>query len=77
MDNQLIIELVKVLSGSPSAFLSIILAAILLKRYVINGSFKRFLDIKEQEIKILSCLEGSLLRIISEQEKLLEVVEKK
>jgi len=77
VDNQLFLEIVKILSGSPSAFMSIILAAILLKRYVINGSLKRFLDLKEQEIKSLSCLEVSVLRVISEQEKLLEAIEKK
>lgn len=78
-ENQLLVKLIDVLSGSPSTWSSIILAGVVLKKYVINGSIKAFLLLKEQEVnstttevKSLAAIEASLERIIQGQHKLYE-----
>lgn len=73
-DNDLIIEIAKLLSGSPSVWVSILLAGVVLKKYVINGSIKTFLEMKEREVKSLAALEASLSKVIEEQQKLYEKV---
>ena len=73
-ENDLILEIAKLLSGSPSVWVSILLAGVVLKKYVINGSVKTFLDLKEREIKSLASLEVSLSKVIDEQQKLYEKV---
>ena len=54
--------------------LSVFAAAILLKRYVINGSVNRFFDYKRQEIDSLSELRKGLVAIIEQQEKLYSIL---
>ena len=73
-DNHLIIEIAKLLSGSPSVWVSILMAGVVFKKYVINGSVKTFLDMKEREVKSLAALEVSLSKVIEEQQKLYEKV---
>lgn len=73
-ENELLLEIAKLLSGSPSVWVSIVLAGVVLKKYVINGSIKMFLDLKQQEVKSLSALETSLEKVIDEQRKLYETV---
>ena len=77
-ENDLILEIAKLLSGSPSVWVSIVLAGVVLKKYVINGSIKHFLALKEQEVKSLASLEASLeaslSKVIDEQQKLYEKV---
>ena len=73
-ENEVLLELVKMLSGSPSIWVSIMLAGVVLKKYVINGSIKAFLLLKEQEVKSLNALESGLKEIIQEQQKLYEKV---
>ena len=73
-ENELLLEIAKLLSGSPSVWVSIVLAGVVLKKYVINGSIKMFLDLKQQEVKSLSALETSLEKVIDEQRKLYEKV---
>lgn len=50
--------------------LSVVASAILLKKYVINGSISRFFEMKKQEIDALLSLREGLLNVISHQEKL-------
>ena len=57
--------------------LSVLAAAILLKRYVINGSFNRFFDYKRQEIESLNEIRKGLVSVISRQEKLNEELSKR
>lgn len=71
-DNDLLLEIARLLSGSPSVWVSIVLAGVVLKKYVINGSIKSFLDLKQQEVKSLTSLETGLEKIIQEQQKLYE-----
>lgn len=73
-ENEVLLEIVKMLSGSPSIWVSIVLAGVVLKKYVINGSIKSFLLLKEQEVKSLNALESGLEKIIQEQQKLYEQV---
>ena len=73
-ENQLILEIAKLLSGSPSVWVSILLAGVVLKRYVINGSIKSFFDLKEREINSLVSLEKKLENVIEEQRKLYEKI---
>lgn len=73
-ENALILEIAKLLSGSPSVWVSILLAGVVLKKYVINGSIKTFLTLKEQEVKSLNSLETGLGKIIAEQQRLNEKV---
>ena len=73
-ENDLLLEIAKLLSGSPSVWVSIVLAGVVLKKYVINGSIKSFLDLKQQEVKSLTSLETGLEKIIQEQQKLYEKV---
>lgn len=73
-DNDLLLEIARLLSGSPSVWVSIVLAGVVLKKYVINGSIKSFLDLKQQEVKSLTSLETGLEKIIQEQQKLYEKV---
>ena len=73
-ENDLLLEIAKLLSGSPSVWVSILLAGVVLKKYVINGSIKSFLDLKQQEVKSLTSLETGLEKIIEEQQKLYEKV---
>ena len=73
-ENDLLLEIAKLLSGSPSVWVSIMLAGVVLKKYVINGSVKTFLDMKEREVKSLGSLEKSLEKVIEEQQKLYEIV---
>ena len=73
-ENDLILEIAKLLSGSPSVWVSILLAGVVLKKYVINGSIKNFLSLKEQEVKSLQALESNLEKVIEEQRKLYEKV---
>lgn len=73
-ENELLLEIAKLLSGSPSVWVSIVLAGVVLKKYVINGSIKSFLDLKQQEVKSLTSLETGLEKIIQEQQKLYEKV---
>ena len=73
-ENELLLEIAKLLSGSPSVWVSIVLAGVVLKKYVINGSIKMFLDLKQQEVKSLASLESGLEKIIEEQRKLYEKV---
>lgn len=73
-ENDLILEIAKLLSGSPSVWVSIVLAGVVLKKYVINGSIKTFLDLKDKEVKSLANLEQSLSKVIDEQQKLYEKV---
>lgn len=76
-ENDFFIKLVEVLSGSPSLFASIAFGALLLKKYIINGSIKAFLDIKRQELLSLSSMEKSLVSISERQEKLFLELSKK
>lgn len=71
-ENDLFLEIAKLLSGSPSVWVSILLAGVVLKKYVINGSIKHFLSLKEQEVKSLAALEGNLEKVVEEQRKLYE-----
>lgn len=71
-ENEVLLEIAKLLSGSPSVWVSIVLAGVVLKKYVINGSIKHYLMLKEQEVKSLSALEGNLEKVIEEQRKLYE-----
>ena len=73
-ENELLLEIAKLLSGSPSVWVSIMLAGVVLKKYVINGSVKTFLDMKEREVKSLGSLEKSLEKVVDEQRKLYEKV---
>ena len=73
-DNQFFLEMVKLLSGSPSIWVSILLAGVVLKKYVINGSLRMFLDLKNKEVTSLAMLEQSLEKVIEEQQKLYEKV---
>ena len=73
-ENQLILEIAKLLSGSPSVWVSILLAGVVLKRYVINGSIKSLFDLKEREINSLVSLEKKLENVIEEQRKLYEKI---
>jgi len=73
-ENELLLEIVKLLSGSPSIWVSIVLAGVVLKKYVINGSIKSFLDLKEREVKSLTALESGIEKIIEEQRRLYEKV---
>lgn len=73
-ENDLILEIAKLLSGSPSVWASILLAGVVLKKYVINGSIKHFLALKEQEVKSLAALESNLNKVIQEQQRLYEIV---
>lgn len=73
-ENDLLLEIAKLLSGSPSVWVSIMLAGVVLKKYVLNGSVKTFLDMKEREVKSLGALEKSLEKVIEEQQKLYEKV---
>lgn len=57
--------------------LSIAAAAVLLKKYVINGSVNRFFDMKQKEIEALEALRGGLLSVIEHQEKLNEYLERR
>lgn len=73
-ESDLILEVAKVLSGSPSTWLSILLAGVVLKKYVINGTIQKFLVLKEREVSSLAALESSLARVIEEQERLYNAV---
>jgi hypothetical protein len=73
-ENDLILEIAKLLSGSPSVWVSILLAGVVLKKYVINGSIKTFLDLKDREVKSLNALEANLEKVIAEQQKLYEKI---
>ena len=73
-ENDLILEIAKLLSGSTSVWVSIVLAGVVLKKYVINGSIRHFLELKEQEVKLLVALESNLNRVIQEQQRLYEKV---
>lgn len=73
-ENEVLTELLRLLSGSPSTWVSILLAAVLLKKYVINGTIIKFLDLKEKEVKSLSMLESGLSAVLLEQQKLNELV---
>lgn len=73
-ENELMLEIAKLLSGSPSVWVSIMLAGVVLKKYVINGSIRNFLTLKEQEVKSLGSLGKSLEKVIEEQQKLYEKV---
>ena len=57
--------------------LSVFAAAILLKKYVVNGSVNRFFDYKRQEIEALNELRMGLLSVIAQQEKLNEELSKR
>lgn len=61
---------VEILNGSPSLFALIAFGALLLKKYVINGSIKAYLDIKRQELASLSTIEKSLVGIVDRQEEM-------
>lgn len=76
-EGEFFIKLTEILSGSPSLFASITFGALLLKKYVINGSIKEFLDIKRQELLSLGAVEKSLVDIIDRQEKLYSELSKK
>lgn len=76
-ENDFLLKLVDILSDSPSLFASIAFGALLLKKYVINGSIKAFLDIKRQELLSLASVERSLVCIIDRQEKLYSELSKK
>ena len=73
-ENELVLEIAKLLSGSPSVWVSILLAGVVLKKYVINGSIRTFLELKDKEVKSLASLETSLEKVIEEQQKLYEKV---
>ena len=73
-ENDLLLEIAKLLSGSPSVWVSIVLAGVVLKKYVINGSIKTFLELKDREVKSLNALEVNLEKVIAEQQKLYEKV---
>ena len=73
-ENDLILEIAKLLSGSPSVWVSIVLAGVVLKKYVINGSIKTFLELKDREVKSLNALEANLEKVIAEQQKLYEKI---
>lgn len=72
MDDRLILEIVKMLSGSPSVWSSILLAAFLLKKYVINGSISRALLLKEREIAALTSLDDKLTSLDDKLGKVLQ-----
>ena len=57
--------------------LSVFAAAILLKKYVINGSISRFFDYKRQEIDSLNELRKGLMSVIAQQERLNEELSKR
>lgn len=56
---------------------SVVAAAVLLKKYVINGTVNRFFEMKQKEIEALEALRGGLLSVIEHQEKLNENLEKR
>lgn len=76
-ESDFFLKLTEILSGSPSLFASIAFGALLLKKYVINGSIKAYLDIKRQELLSLASVERSLVSIIDRQEKLYSELSKK
>lgn len=76
-ESDFFLKLVEILSGSPSLFASIAFGALLLKKYVINGSIKAFLDIKHQELLSLASVERSLVSIVDRLEKLYSEFSKK
>ena len=53
---------------------SVLAAAILLKKYVINGSFNRFCSLKEKEVQELSTLRENLLKVVENQELMNEML---
>ena len=57
--------------------LSVFAAAILLKKYIINGSVNRFFDYKLQEIELLNELRNGLVSVIAQQERLNEEFSKR
>lgn len=57
--------------------LSVLAAAILLKRYIINGSINRFFEYKLQEIEVLNELRKVLVSVVAQQEKLHEELSKR
>ena len=73
-EKTLLTEILRILAGSLSLLSSVVLAAILLKKYVINGNLSRFPVLKEQEIDALKGLQDGLQAILREQERLFEAV---
>ena len=66
-------------SGLLSGLLLISSAALLLKKYVINGNLKKYFDLKEKEVSSsaavcthLEALSSKIDTVIDEQKKLLE-----
>ena len=52
----------------------VLLSALLLKKYVINGNIKRFLDLLESAVNCFLSLDRKLSRVIREQRKLHETI---
>lgn len=57
--------------------LSVFAAAILLKKYVINGSINRFFEYMRQENESLNELRIALVSVIAQQERLNEELSKR
>lgn len=76
-ESDFFLKLAEILSGSPSLFASIAFGALLLKKYIINGSIRAYLDIKRQELLSLASVERSLVSIIERQEQLYFELSKK
>lgn len=75
-ENELLIEVVKILSGSPSLLVSVAFGALLLKKYIINGSMVKYFDLKSREVDNLDALNQALSQVIQSQHKLYELHER-
>lgn len=75
-ENELIVEIIKILSGSPSLLLSVSFGALLLKKYIINGNMAKYFALKAREVDSLDALKQALSQVIQSQEKLYELHEK-
>lgn len=53
----------------------VLFGAILLKKYVINGTIERFFSLKKSEIDIARTTQKTLLIVIREQKKLAERID--
>lgn len=75
-ENELIVEIIKILSGSPSLLVSVAFGALLLKKYIINGNTEKYFALKAREVDSLDALKQALSQVIQWQEKLYELHEK-
>lgn len=74
-DKEWVLMLFDFLKGG--GLLSVFAGAILLKKYIINGSISRFFALKEAEINALSDLRQGLSDVLLHQEKLNELMQQR